>query len=140
MPFMKLDNRLSVALQLTPQDVREAARQGFRTIIANRPDDEEPGQPSAEEIEAAAREHGLEFLHIPVVSGNMSPDAPDKMAEALSSGAGPFLAYCRTGTRSTMLWALGQVGSRPADELIEAARQAGFDIQKLRPTLQGGSR
>lgn len=139
MAFRKLDDHLSVSPQLTVQQVEEAARLGFKTIIDNRPDGEEPGQPAAAEIEAAARRHGLEFAHIPVASGNIAPDAPRRMAETLSARPSPALAYCRTGTRSTTLWALGQAGSSPADDLIRAAGEAGYDIEKLRPILQGDS-
>jgi uncharacterized protein (TIGR01244 family) len=101
----KLDQTTFVAVrQLTVGDVDEAAALGIRLIVNNRPDGEEPGQPSSAEIEAAARAAGLDYRHIPI-AGGLAPDKIEAMAEALDQG--PVLAFCRTGTRSTFLWALG---------------------------------
>lgn len=136
MPFNKLDANLSASPQLTPEDVAAAASRGFRTIIDNRPDSEEPGQPLAATIEAAARQHGMAFVHIPVVPGQVSDADVKAMADALAEHPGPALGYCRTGTRVATLWALGQVGKAEANALITTARDAGFDIEKLRPRLQ----
>ncbi len=136
MPFNTLDANLSASPQLTPDDVAVAAAQGFRTIIDNRPDGEEPGQPSAATIEAAAREHGLAFVHIPVVSGQVSDGDVDAMALVFAEQPGPALGYCRTGTRVATLWALAQSGKVDPDTLVNTARDAGYDIEKLRPRLQ----
>ncbi|MCU6453365.1 TIGR01244 family phosphatase [Sphingomonas sp. A2-49] len=97
MPFNTLDANLSASPQLTPDDVDAAAAQGFRTIIDLRPDGEEPGQPAAAIIKAAAREHGLAFVHIPVASGQVSDTQVDAMTRALGEQPGPALGYCRTG-------------------------------------------
>lgn len=136
MPFNTLDANLSAPPQLTPDDVAAAAAQGFRTIIDNRPDGEEPGQPSAATIEAAAREHGIAFVHIPVDSGKIGDSEVDAMARALAEQPGPALGYCRTGTRVATLWALAQSGKVDPDTLVNTARDAGYDLEKLRPRLQ----
>lgn len=136
MPFKMLDANLSASPQLTPDDVAAAAAQGFRTIIDLRPDSEEPGQPAAATIEAAAREHGLAFAHIPVVSGQVGDTQVDAMTRALAEQPGPALGYCRSGTRVATLWALGHAGKVDADTLVTTAREAGYDIEKLRPRLQ----
>lgn len=136
MPFNTLDANLSASPQLTPEDVAAAAAQGFRTIIDNRPDGEEPGQPSAAAIEAAARKHGIAFVHIPVVSGQVGDDEIDAMARALAEQPGPALGYCRSGTRVATLWALAQSGKVDPDSLVNTARDAGYDLEKLRPRLQ----
>ena len=136
MPFKKLDANLFASPQLTPEDVATAAEQGFRTIIDNRPDGEEPNQPSAAAIEAAAREHGLAFVHIPVVSGQVGDAEIDAMARALAEQPGPILGYCRSGTRVATLWALAQSGKADADSLVNTARAAGYDIERLRSRLQ----
>jgi uncharacterized protein (TIGR01244 family) len=85
-------------------------------IVNNRPDDEEPGQPSAAEMASAAEAAGLSYRHIPV-AGGFSPEQVDAMAAALAEAGGPVLAFCKSGTRSTFLWALaeaqrGQRGKR----------------------------
>ena len=136
MPFNKLDAGLSASPQLAPDDVAAAAAQGFRTIIDNRPDGEEPGQPSAAAIEAAAREHGLAFVHIPVVSGNVGDTDIDAIVRALAELPGPALGYCGSGTRVATLWALAQSGKVKPDLLVNTARDAGYDLERLRPRLQ----
>lgn len=136
MPFNKLDSNLFVAPQLSLDDVAAAAAQGFRTIIDLRPDGEEPGQLAAATIAAAAREHGLAFVHIPVVPGQVEDTQVEAMASALDEQPGPALGYCRTGGRVATLWALGQAGKVDADTLVNTARDAGYDLEKLRPRLQ----
>ena len=107
-PLIPLDDRVMVAGQIQPADLAGIAAAGVTLIVDNRPDGEEPGQPTAAEIEAAARAHGLGFRHIPVVGGFDSGQVA-AMAEALA-GDGKLLAYCRSGTRSTWLWALARAG------------------------------
>ncbi|MCU6455972.1 TIGR01244 family phosphatase [Sphingomonas sp. ABOLD] len=136
MPFNELDAKLSASPQLTPNDVAAAAMQGYRTIIDLRPDGEEPGQPSAATIEAVAREHGLAFVHIPVVPGEVSEAQVRIMNRALDEKPTPALGYCRTGSRVATLWALALAGEADTDTLINTARDAGYDIEKLRPRLQ----
>ena len=136
MPFNTLDANLSASPQMTPEDVAAAAAQGFRTIIDLRPDGEEPGQPAAATIEAAARENGLAFVHIPVVAGQAGDAQVDAMARVLDEQPGPALGYCRTGTRVATLWALTQAGKVDANTLVSTARDAGYDLEKLRPRLQ----
>lgn len=135
MPFKALTPSLSVSPQLTEADVAQAARDGFRAIISNRPDGEEPGQPSASEMQALAASHGMGFSHVPTVGGKISEEDVAGMADALMRLEGPVLAYCRTGTRSTTLWALTQVGAQPADALIATAGEAGYDLSALRSRL-----
>ncbi len=136
MPFKALTPSLSVSPQLSAADVAQAARDGFRAIIDNRPDDEEPGQPSAADIQALAASHGLGFAHVPTVGGKISDDDVAAMADALMKLDGPVLAYCRTGTRSATLWALSQMGAQRADTLIATAAGAGYDLEGLRPRLE----
>lgn len=136
MPFKALTTSLSVSPQLSKADVAQAARDGFRAIIDNRPDGEEPGQPSAIEMQAMAASHGMGSAHVPTVGGKISDKDVAQMAHALSRLDGPVLAYCRTGTRSTTLWALSEVGAQPADVLIATAAGAGYDLSALRPRLE----
>ena len=136
MPFKALTPALSVSPQLNEADVAEAASAGFRAIIDNRPDGEEPGQPTAAEMSALATAHGLGFAHVPTVGGKISDEDVALMAHALADLEGPVLAYCRTGTRSTTLWALSQAGAQTADALIATAAAAGYDLAALRPRLE----
>ncbi|HEV2080970.1 MAG TPA: TIGR01244 family sulfur transferase [Brevundimonas sp.] len=133
-----LTDGLAVAPQITLDDVATAASQGFRSLMSNRPDGEEPGQPDAAEIEAAARDAGLEFRWLPVTMPTLSQEDARAFGAALEEMPGPTLAFCRTGTRSTVLWALSQAGGRPTDEIVSTAAAAGYDLEGLRPQLNLG--
>lgn len=110
MDIRQITDDYSVAGQIMPEDVPAIASAGFRTLICNRPDDEQPGQPSADGVEAAARIAGLEFRYIPVISGQITGNNVEDMRQALEEMPMPVLAYCRTGTRCTNLHALIQHG------------------------------
>jgi len=131
----QLDEGLSTSPQITPEEVAIVAAAGFRAIISNRPDGEEPGQPSAADMKAAAERHGLAFRHIPVTGGGIGPDDVAAMAEALDTLPRPVFGFCRSGTRTAMLWALAKAPSSDPDTLIAAARDAGYDLSGLRPRL-----
>ncbi len=126
----KLDATTFVFVRrLTVGDIDEAATAGIRLIVNNRPDGEEPGQPTSAEIEAAARAAGLGYRHIPVADG-FPPEQVEAMAEALEQG--PLLAFCRTGTRSTFLWALARSSrGAAAEECAAAAAAAGYDLRPI---------
>ena len=138
MIFRALDDDMLVAVrQLRAEDVAEAAALGVTTIVNNRPDGEEPGQPAAAEIEQAARAAGLGYRHLPV-AGAVSPSQVQAMAALLEESSGKLLAFCRSGTRSTYLWALARARQgADADQLIVQARAAGYDLAPLRPYLTG---
>jgi len=135
--FRQLDERMLVSVQIAPEDVTEAAAQGVTMIVNNRPDGEQPGQPAAAAIEAAAKAAGIAYRHIPV-AGAFPPDAVAAMAEALSAaGGGTTLAFCKSGTRSAYMWALARAqAGDDADRLIEQAAGAGYDLSPLRPHLE----
>lgn len=107
MKISKIDKHISVSSQLFPEDVAAIAAAGFRSIICNRPDGEEPGQPAAASIAEAASAARLEFAHLPVVMEAMSAEDGRTMAEFMACLPGPILAYCRSGTRAEKLIAMG---------------------------------
>lgn len=133
--FRKLDDDISVAGQITPADVAQAATQGFTFLINNRPDGEQPGQPNGAEIAAAAKAAGLGYAAIPI-AGGFSPPQITAMREVLEAAPGPVLAFCRSGTRSTFAWALARatMGDDPAT-LAAKAESAGYDISPIRAML-----
>ncbi len=135
--FRRLANGYWVAPQITADDVKEAAAMGVALIINNRPDNEEPGQPSGAEIEKAARGAGLAYLTIPVSGGNFSATQLDALQEALDTTGGPVLAYCRSGTRSTVLRALLRARAGEAiDGILAEAKTAGYDLSGARGRLE----
>jgi sulfide:quinone oxidoreductase len=134
-----LTDTLSVSPQLSPDDIDAAAATGFGIIINNRPDGEEPGQPRSADLAARAAAAGIAYAHIPVVSGQIDSDAITAFGDALSAAEGKALAFCRTGTRSTTLWALGQASRLTVDEIVGIAATAGYDLAGLRPRLSAGT-
>ncbi|MCB2089427.1 MAG: TIGR01244 family sulfur transferase [Sphingomonadaceae bacterium] len=136
MEVKQLDDTLSVRGQIAPAEVAEAAAMGFRSIICNRPDGEQPHQPDAEAIAAAAGAAGMEFCHIPIVPGQITPEKIAAFEAALKDLPGPILAYCRTGTRSAMLWGLHKAPELGADGAMQAAADAGCDIAQARPLIE----
>jgi uncharacterized protein (TIGR01244 family) len=121
--MVPLDERTFVAGQIAPGDLPAIAAAGVTLIVNNRPDGEEQGQPASAEVEAAARAAGLDYRHIPI-AGGFNGDDVLAMAEALDAAEGKVLAFCRSGTRSTFLWALARA-ERGADaqELPRARRR-----------------
>jgi uncharacterized protein (TIGR01244 family) len=94
----------SVSAQIQPTDISELKAAGFKSVICNRPDNEDPGQPSVAEIRAAAEAAGLQFRHVPVISGQMTAQNVEEQAAALDALPKPVFAYCRSGTRSSNLY------------------------------------
>lgn len=125
----------SVSAQVAPADMTDLSRQGFGTIICNRPDGEESGQPSADEVRAAAEAAGMRFHFIPVAGGKFPDDAVAAFGEARRSSEGRTLAYCRTGTRAITLDALANPEALPVKTLIERAKAAGYDLSGIRDRL-----
>ena len=135
--FRRLTDRVYASPQITPEDVREAAQIGFTDIVNNRPDGEEPGQPDSAEIEAAAHEAGLAYHAIPISGGQFGEDQVKAMQEALSESEGRVLAFCRTGTRSTLLWSLAQADAgRDLQKIVMQAAEAGYDVSPIAGTLR----
>jgi uncharacterized protein (TIGR01244 family) len=127
--FRHVTDGFSVSPQISVADVGEAARQGFRLIINNRPDGEDPSQPAGREIEAAAAKAGLAYAYLPV-RGMPTLEQAETQRRLVEEAGGPALAYCRSGNRSVVAWAVGEAvaESRGRDELIRLARDAGYDL------------
>ena len=131
-PRAELAPGLSVAGKLDRADIDALAAAGVRTIVNNRPDGEDPGQLPAAEARQIAESHGISYHHIPVTAASLSRADVDAFAEVMASGAAPIVAHCRSGTRSTLLWALVRMreGADPF-ALIAAAARHGIDIAAL---------
>jgi uncharacterized protein (TIGR01244 family) len=108
MEYRQISENYSVSAQIEPEDAGAIKAAGFRSVICNRPDDEQPGQPPHDAIKAAVEAAGLAFRYIPVISGQMTMDNVEDQAEALDELEGPVFAYCRSGTRCTNLFAAVQ--------------------------------
>lgn len=136
MEIRRITDSFSVSPQIAPEDMIALRERGFTMVINNRPDDEEPGQPTSEQIEAAARAAGLAYRAIPV-AGGFSKAQVAAMAEAIGGADGQVFAFCRSGTRSTLLWSLAQASRGGDPEAIaSAAASAGYDIAPVRAAVE----
>lgn len=134
--FRVLSPTMLASPQIGPADVVEAASQGVSLIINNRPDGESPDEPQGPEIEAAAREAGLDYLAIPIGSAGFGEPQVEAMQQAIRNATGKVLAYCRSGTRSTLLWSLAKArDGGDTDEIAESARRAGYDVTPVRAAM-----
>lgn len=127
--FRTIDDRVLVSPQIGVAQIEEARVIGVSVIVNNRPDGEAPDEPQGEEIEAAARAAGLDYVAIPIGHAGFSQPQVDAMAKAMRGAHGKLLAYCRSGTRSTLLWSLAAAknGDDPV-QLHAKANGAGYDL------------
>ena len=135
MKLAHVSDSFAVSPQLQAGDMRGLADAGFSTVICNRPDGEEPSQPTVASIREATEAAGLAFHHIPVSGGEFPPLAIEAFARVRAEADGKVLAFCRTGTRSITLDALANIENETADERIKRAERAGYDLSGLRDRL-----
>lgn len=134
--FRQLSDKVWASPQITLADIEAASAAGFVLVINNRPEGESIDQTPGHDIAAAARAAGLDYCAIPVAPGGFTREQVEDMARALREAGGPVLAYCRSGTRSTLLWSLAQAAAgEDPDAIASAALQAGYDISPIRPIV-----
>ena len=134
--FRRLNDRVLASPQITLADVANAAAQGVVMIVNNRPDGESDDQVPGSEIEAAAKAAGMGYVAIPVTHAGWSEGQVRAMANVLAEAKGPVLAYCRSNTRSTLLWALAEASTGASPHaLTAAAAQAGYDLEPIRALM-----
>ena len=124
-----------VAPQIEPADMADIAAAGITKIICNRPDAEVPPALQADALEAAATAAGLSFVRLPITHQTMTPPTVAEQMQHAQDSAGPVLAYCASGTRSTVMWCLAQAGEMATDDIIAAAQAGGYELSNLRATL-----
>ena len=120
-----------VSDQITEEDIEQLKEAGFKTIFCNRPDNEEQNQVTVKSIQDKTIESGLNFIHQPVIGGQISQNDIDQFSDYFDAAEKPIFAYCRTGTRSSMLWALSESGKRSIDEILQLTSAAGYNLSNL---------
>lgn len=131
MKLNRIDDNITVSPQICADDVAAIAKAGYRSILCNRPDGEGADQPDFAGVEAAAKQHGLVFQYQPVSSKQITDGDVADFAKATADLPAPVFAYCRTGTRCTVLWSLSQAGHRDLPEILSMAKDAGYDMSGL---------
>lgn len=136
MMFRKLTDDVYASPQIGLDEVAAAREMGIALIVNNRPEGESDDQVPGDEIAAAARQAGIAYVAIPISHAGFAEHQVAAMAEALASTSGPVLAYCRSGTRSTLLWALAQAkAGKDPEQLAGQAAAAGYDLTPIRQIM-----
>ena len=139
MDIRQISPTYAVSPQIDVADIPAIAAAGFTTIICNRPDAEVPPSHHAQTIKAAATAAGLAFIDNPVTHQTLNMDMVSAQNAAMAASNGPTLAYCASGTRSSIVWSLGQAGHLPTDAIIAATAAAGYDLAGMRGQLDAMS-
>jgi len=132
----KINAQVSVSGQIQAQELQQIADAGFKMIINNRPDGEAPGQPSNGELAEVAESLGLRWYHLPVTMKSMNSEDAKTLGELLQRAAGPVLAFCRSGRRSSLLYLMSLLPAKSISEVLEYARKTGLDTEGLTEFLK----
>jgi uncharacterized protein (TIGR01244 family) len=135
----RLNEKVYAGGQIAPEDVPALKAEGFTAVVNNRPDFEGgPDQPTSEAVRAACEAEGLQYSYVPMTPEALSPEMLDDFHAAVEAAPGKILAHCRSGARSTALWALTQTcqNAQDVDTVIGQAAEAGYDLSQMRPMLQ----
>lgn len=136
MDIRPLTETYAVSPQIAPEDLPAIKAAGYATIIDNRPDGEIPVEWQTEVMRAAAEAAGLEFIANPVIGGALTMENVAAQGAAIAAAKGPILAYCASGNRSSVVWALSQAGQRPTEELIDLPARHGYQLAHLAPQIE----
>jgi uncharacterized protein (TIGR01244 family) len=136
MDIRQITDSYAVAPQIDIAEVPAIRAAGFATVIDNRPDGEIPPHLHTGAMRAAVEAAGMVFVANPVIGGQMTMENVAAQGAAIAAATGPVLAYCASGNRSSVVWALSQAGARPADELIGLPARHGYQLEHLRPMIE----
>lgn len=136
MEFRTLTDIYTTSPQIAPEDLPMLKAAGYQMVIANRPDAENPPEWSHEVMRAAAEDAGLTFVYNPVVGGALTMENVAAQEAALDAATGPVFAYCASGNRSSVVWALANAGRMPAEEMVERAAAFGYNLGHLVPQIE----
>lgn len=131
-----LTSDYTVSPQIAPEDFVAIKAAGFAMVIDNRPDGEISPSLHATEMRRMAEAAGLEFVVNPIIGGGMTMQNVAAQADAVARATGPVFAYCASGNRSSVVWALMNAGQRPVDELISIPARFGYNLEALRPQIE----
>jgi uncharacterized protein (TIGR01244 family) len=135
MELREIEPGYVVSPQIEPDDIPALAAAGFRTVINNRPDIENPPGLSAAAMRAAVEAAGMTFVDNPLTHGAMGPAQAEAQRAAIESAGGPVFAYCASGNRCTIIWAMAMARRRPVDDLIEAGARWGYNLEPHRARI-----
>ena len=133
---IQIHDNFSVSPQINLDNIKTLADEGVKTLICNRPDGEEPNQITCAEIKAAAAEHGINFIHIPVPGRVIDEESLNEFLEVIDGTDDKIHAYCKTGTRSSIFWALSHARGKSADQVLEKAASLGINLTPVADQIE----
>ena len=136
MEIRPLSPRYAVSPQISAEHLPAIAAAGYRTVICNRPDSEVEAGQQTDAIRAAAQAAGLRYEVLELTQETMTPANAARQRALIDASDGPVLAYCRSGTRCSIVWALGQAADMSPDEILAATSAAGYQLSDMRPVLE----
>jgi uncharacterized protein (TIGR01244 family) len=137
MEIRHLTDTYAVSPQIDPADMAALKAAGFTNVINNRPDAEIPPELQTDATRAAAEAAGLAYVVNPVIGGAITMENVERQRDAISAAKGPILAYCASGNRSSIVWALSQAGQQPTDDLIATPARWGYNLEPFRDSIEG---
>ncbi len=136
MDIRPLTDSYAVSPQISPADLAAIKAAGYTTVIDNRPDAEIPSDLHTAAMRAGAEALGLKFIANPVIGGALTMANVEAQRAAMTAASGPVLAYCASGNRSSVVWALAEAGTRPTDELISIPARFGYQLDGMRAQIE----
>jgi uncharacterized protein (TIGR01244 family) len=111
MRIRRINGMFTIANHVEASDVERLATSGYKTLICNRPDGEADDQVEFKEVDAAAQKWGLKAVYLPVDVSGATVETQKEFGKIIEDCPKPVVAYCRSGTRSAMLWSQYDIGS-----------------------------
>lgn len=136
MDTRQITPKYSVSPQIDPADMAAIAKAGFARVICNRPDAEVPPSHQSDALRQAAEAAGLQFDVLELTHQTMTPENARTQLDLINGSDGPVLAYCASGTRCSVIWAIAQAGHMDVDDILAATQAAGYSLDHLRPALE----
>lgn len=136
MEIRALTPTYAVSPQIEPSDLAAIKKAGYVTIINNRPDGEIAEDLHAAAMQKAAEALGLKFVTNPLIPGSFTPENIAAQAAAVDGSDGPVFAYCASGNRCSIVWAMMNAAKMPVDDLITIPARFGYQLERFRPTLE----
>ena len=126
----------TVSPQIELADLAEIKAAGYAMVINNRPDGEIPAALHTHQMRQAAEALGLVYVANPVIGGALTMANVTAQAEAMTQAKGPVYAYCASGNRCSILWALMNADKHPTDDLIAIPARFGYNLEHLRGQIE----
>jgi uncharacterized protein (TIGR01244 family) len=122
----RINDQITVAGQIAPEQLKQAAQEGFKSVLNLRASSEEGFMPDEEKQAEAA---GLTYVNIPVKKEEISDELTTRVLKQIDELPKPVLVHCASGMRAGAM-ACMHMATREgmtAEEGMAEAQKIGFD-------------